>query len=63
MKAKHPLHGLIAATHTPFRTDGSLALEIVEQQARHLLRMGFTRHSLAEPRASTVPSPSMSVAH
>jgi len=41
MKAKHPLHGLIAATHTPFRTDGSLALEIVEQQARHLLKNGI----------------------
>ena len=41
MKAKHPLHGLIAATHTPFRTDGSLALEIVEQQARHLLENGI----------------------
>ena len=32
------LHGLIAATHTPFHQDGSLNLAIVETQAVHLLK-------------------------
>lgn len=32
-----PLTGLIAATHTPFRADGSLNPPIVERQAAHLL--------------------------
>jgi N-acetylneuraminate lyase len=32
-----PLSGLVAATHTPFREDGSLNLAIVEKQAAHLL--------------------------
>ena len=35
-----PLHGLVAATHTPFRADGSLNLAIVEKQAVHLLAGG-----------------------
>jgi N-acetylneuraminate lyase len=34
------LQGLVAATHTPFRTDGELNLAIVERQAEHLLRNG-----------------------
>jgi N-acetylneuraminate lyase len=33
--------GLIAATHTPFHADGSLRLELVEQQAEHLQRSGI----------------------
>jgi N-acetylneuraminate lyase len=32
------LHGLVAATHTPFHADGSLNLAIVEQQAALMLR-------------------------
>jgi N-acetylneuraminate lyase len=40
MKPKHPLHGLVAATHTPFHSDGSLNLEAVELQAAHVLRNG-----------------------
>ncbi|MCC6235080.1 MAG: dihydrodipicolinate synthase family protein, partial [Verrucomicrobiales bacterium] len=32
----HRLHGLVAATHTPFRADGSLNLAAVEAIARHL---------------------------
>jgi N-acetylneuraminate lyase len=35
--AKLNLHGLVAATHTPFHDDGSLNLAIVEKQAAHLL--------------------------
>ncbi len=42
MKPTHPLHGLVAATHTPFKPDGSLHLGIVEQQAAHLLKNGVT---------------------
>ena len=37
MKTKTPLHGLIAAPHTPFAADGSLNLVIVEKQAARLL--------------------------
>ena len=37
MNAIHPLHGLVAATHTPFGSDGSLNLGAIEQQAAHLL--------------------------
>jgi N-acetylneuraminate lyase len=33
----HPLHGLVAATHTPYHADGSLNLAGVERQAEHLL--------------------------
>ncbi len=36
-----PLHGFVAATHTPFAGDGSLNLAIVEQQATHLLKNGI----------------------
>jgi len=32
------LHGLVAATHTPFHADGSLNLAIVEQQAALMLK-------------------------
>lgn len=34
------LHGLIAATHTPFHPDGSLNLAIVEKQAMHMMKTG-----------------------
>ena len=40
MKPTCPLHGLIAATHTPFHADGSLNLAVVERQAAHLLAGG-----------------------
>jgi N-acetylneuraminate lyase len=36
------LHGLVAATHTPFHADGSLNPGAVEQQAAHLLKNGVT---------------------
>lgn len=36
------LHGLVAATHTPFHADGSLNLAVVEQQAAHLLARQVT---------------------
>jgi N-acetylneuraminate lyase len=42
MKPTHPLHGLVAATHTPFAADGSLNLAIIERQAAHLLKNGIT---------------------
>lgn len=38
---KHPpLTGLIAATHTPFREDGEIHLDVVEKQAMHLAAAG-----------------------
>jgi N-acetylneuraminate lyase len=40
MQATHPLHGLVAATHTPFHSDFSLDLSAIEQQAAHLLKTG-----------------------
>ena len=36
------LHGLVAATHTPFHPDGSLASEVVPEQAKHLVAAGVT---------------------
>ena len=36
------LSGLVAATHTPFRADGALNLDIVEPQVAHLLQHGLT---------------------
>ena len=39
----HPkLQGLVAATHTPFKDDGSLNLPVVEKQAEHLVRNGVS---------------------
>ena len=40
MKPVHPLHGLVAATHTPFHGDGSLRLDAIEKQAQHLAKYG-----------------------
>ena len=37
---KPKLHGLVAATHTPFHPDGSLAPEVVPLQAEHLVNNG-----------------------
>jgi N-acetylneuraminate lyase len=42
MKPAHPLHGLTAATHTPFHADGSLNPVAVEQQAAHLEKNGVS---------------------
>ncbi|MCX6898907.1 MAG: dihydrodipicolinate synthase family protein [Verrucomicrobia bacterium] len=42
MKTTTPLHGLIAAPHSPFAADGLLNLAIVEKQAAHLLANGVT---------------------
>jgi len=41
MNITHPLHGLVAAAHTPFHADGSLNLRIIETQAAHFLRNGI----------------------
>lgn len=52
------LHGLVAATHTPFDADGQLNLAAVEQQAEHLLRTGvrtaFIGGSTGESHSLTV---------
>lgn len=40
MRPQHPLHGLVAATHTPFHPDGTLNLVCIEKQAAHLLADG-----------------------
>lgn len=37
-----PLHGLIAAVHSPFDTDGELALNVVDQQLQLLLNHGVS---------------------
>ena len=37
-----PLHGLTAATHTPFHADGSLNLATIETQCAHLLKWNVT---------------------
>lgn len=58
MKPTHPLHGLVAATHTPFHADGSLNAGAVEKQAAHLLRNGV---SLVFIGGSTGESSSLSL--
>ena len=37
----HPLYGLVAATHTPFHSDGSLASEVIPTQAAFLAGQGL----------------------
>lgn len=37
IQLKHPLHGIVAAAHTPLHSDGSLNLEIAERQAAHFV--------------------------
>jgi len=52
------LHGLVAATHTPFDSDGELNLAVVEKQAEHLARSGvgavFVAGSTGESHSLTV---------
>jgi N-acetylneuraminate lyase len=52
------LHGLVAATHTPFDADGQLNLCAVEKQAEHLFRHGvrtvFLGGSTGESHSLTV---------
>jgi len=43
LKPPHPLHGLVVAAHTPFHTDGSLNLAVVEKQAAHFLQHDVTK--------------------
>ena len=52
------LHGLVAATHTPFDPHGQLNLAIVEAQAEHLLRSGVNAVFIA---GTTGESHSLSV--
>jgi len=42
MTTHTPLHGLTAATHTPFHADGSLNLTALEAQCAHLLAAGVS---------------------
>lgn len=39
----HRIHGIVAATHTPFHLDGSLNLAVIETQAAHLISTGVVR--------------------
>ena len=41
MKPTHPLHGLVAAVHTPFTREGVLNLSVVERHAAHLTATGI----------------------
>lgn len=58
MNTTPPLHGLVAATHTPFHADGSLHLDVIETQAAFLLKNGvrtvFINGSTAESSSLTV---------
>jgi N-acetylneuraminate lyase len=58
MHPELPLHGLVAATHTPFHEDGSLNLAVVERQAAHLLasqvRFAFIGGSTGESHSLTL---------
>jgi N-acetylneuraminate lyase len=52
------LHGLVAAAHTPFHSDGQLNLDIIERQAEHLSRSGvkmvFIGGSTGESHSLTI---------
>jgi len=50
------LHGLVAATHTPFDADGQLNLTTVAKQGEYLHRAGVNAVSFAEVRARAIPS-------
>lgn len=58
LTAAQRLHGLVAATHTPFHADGSLNLAIVERQAAYLYEKGvgavFIGGSTGESHSLTV---------
>src|SRR6185436_1248491 len=58
MHNPHPLHGLVAAVHTPFHGNGSLNLDAVETQAAHLLagnvRFAFVGGSTGECHSLTL---------
>lgn len=41
--SSHTIHGICAATHTPFAADGSLNLAAVEKQRDHLLARGINQ--------------------
>lgn len=43
MSSKLRLTGLVAATHTPFKSDGSINPDIVELQAKHLSSQGISK--------------------
>jgi N-acetylneuraminate lyase len=58
MKPERPLHGLVAAVHTPFHADGSLRLDAVEAQAAHLQASGI---GLAFVGGTTGEGPSLSL--
>jgi len=53
------LHGIVAATHTPFSADGQLNLAAVEKQAEHLLQNGvhtvFLGGTTGESHSLTIP--------
>jgi len=60
------IHGLVAASHTPFHGDGSLNLAVVEQQAEHLLRLHlrqYGRKSLADVRRAAANGCSLDGRH
>src|SRR3954468_4011068 len=52
------LHGLVAAPHTPFHTDGALNLAAVETQAAH-----FARHNVSIVFVGGTTGESSSLAH
>lgn len=52
------LRGLIPATHTPFTSDGGLALDVVERQAAHLEGLGIETVFIG---GSTGESPSLTL--
>jgi len=51
-------HGLVAATHTPFHTDGALNLDVVDKQAAHLsdnkVQVAFIGGSTGESHSLTL---------
>ena len=51
----HLLNGLVAATHTPFKKDGSLNLDGIEKIAAHLSSNRLISHSSGVALVKVIP--------
>ena len=57
------IQGLVVATHTPFHTDGSLNLMVVEKQAAHLLAGGVKFAFIGGTIGESAPPSAASLRH
>ena len=57
------IQGMVAATHTPFHTDGALNLMMVEKQAAHLLAGGVKFAFIGGTTGESAPPSAASLRH